>query len=989
MMTKTKTPKTMTMNMMSILLLFLLVLIGLDPTTAQSRSVPKTIHHPTGLIHPSPTGGSSGVGGNGGGTPTLPSFMTATGDSIVDLGNDFDSSSYVDDETTKTQVMCTMDDLERANDMQLHVIFQELTSLEFFQHFVVDLDHKCPLSSTDGRKGELVGNEKDAGHGSGDHSKAHKAEKEQEDHDEFHCDGGADELDEDAEPLCTVDTGGDETGLFGGAGDPSFSSFGNPVDSNVLRSLSQTGFSSNTQRDAFKWNDQTDIVVQEEEPPCDGTDGGDLMNLPDSFWMDMCSNIHEGDGTKIVNLALNPERNTGYNGTHIWKAIYEENCIDSVDGFHFHNGGGDGGDNDNPFESTIEASMCLEERVLYRLLSGMHTSTTLSIAQNYYPPSKRKNRTDWEANPQYFMEKFQDHPEYIRNLHFSYVVLLRAIKKASNYLQNYEIHSGNVVEDEASSILMKRLLDTSILRSCSNVFSAFDESVMFSQEDAQNNRLLQQSFKGVFHNISSILDCVQCQQCKLHGKLHMLGYGTALKILFVQDIETNLKLERNEVVALLNTAARLSESLMQVRELTMMYWQDEQKKIAELEVATEASPGSLTASSGMSWDSLDALDVTVSVIASLGREGLISMEREKELIELAFSRDPDLLILGRHYYNDPERFVILAEKIGNLGESQEVALPAKPPDAIVVGTGLAGLAAALNVLDRDGSVVLLEKEHLLGGNSNKASSGINGCCPQNDTYNDSLEAFRNDTIKSAGPVADLDLINVLVSKSEEAILWLRDRAHVDLSLVAQLGGHTSKRTHRPSNGMAGAEIIYNLQKAVRKYEDTGRLKIFVDTRVKKLLTDENDDDRVIGVHCENTKDGTPLDLYADNVILATGGFASDRSRGSYLDQYRPELMTFPATAGSFSTGDGVTLATALGAATRDMDKVQIHPTGWVDPADPDNPTKILAAELMRGVGGKFYEIMHDLIVEACFSVPSICLFLTHFFFLGLHRNIDR
>jgi succinate dehydrogenase/fumarate reductase flavoprotein subunit len=62
-------------------------------------------------------------------------------------------------------------------------------------------------------------------------------------------------------------------------------------------------------------------------------------------------------------------------------------------------------------------------------------------------------------------------------------------------------------------------------------------------------------------------------------------------------------------------------------------------------------------------------------------------------------------------------------------------------------------------------------------------------------------------------------------------------------------------------------------------------------------------------------------------------------------------MSFPATAGAFSTGDGITLATSLGAATRDMDKVQIHPTGWVDPTDPTNPTKILAAELMRGVGG--------------------------------------
>jgi len=162
------------------------------------------------------------------------------------------------------------------------------------------------------------------------------------------------------------------------------------------------------------------------------------------------------------------------------------------------------------------------------------------------------------------------------------------------------------------------------------------------------------------------------------------------------------------------------------------------------------------------------------------------------------------------------------------------------------------------------------------------------------------------------------------------------------------GGHSYKRTHRPSNGMAGAEIIYHLQKELKAYEKQGKIKIIVDTRVKQLLVE---DDTVVGVSCESTLDGSTENIRGDNIILATGGFASDRSKGSYLDQHRSELMSFPATAGGFSTGDGITLATDLGAATRDMDKIQIHPTGWVNPEDPANPTKILAAELMRGVGG--------------------------------------
>jgi len=819
---------------------------------------------------------------------------------------------------------CNIEDLERANDSQLHAIFEELQHTQFFRSFLVDLDHKCPLS-------DWTTTTKSEDHHQTTTTTTTTAEESSTTEEEFECTGGkALDMDEDAEPLCSVDMGGGGDNPFGGADMGAQSLFG----ASVLQSLSQTGFSSVGQQETFDWHQQTDMIVQDTEgdrTPCDSEEGADL---PDSFWMDMCSSIQHGGTAMVVNLALNPERNTGYNGTHIWKAIYEENCI-----------------------STSDA--CLEERVLYRLLSGLHTSTTLSIAKNYYPPSKRKGRIDWESNPEFFMEKFQHHPEHIRNMHFSYVVLLRAIKKATSYLYNYDFQSNNALEDKASQVLLNRLLDTAILRSCSSAFSAFDESLMFQQQD--NDFSLQRNFKGVFHNISSILDCVQCQQCKLHGKMGMLGYGAALKILFVKP--ESIVLEPNEVVALINTAARLSESMIHARELTSQYWAKKQKATTAEESSTLNTkinePSRIPSSGGVppvetgstfGVESLDIIDMTVGVIAKLGRLEMISMDRERELVDLALSKHPELMILGKHYANDEDRFLAFSSSIKKVGSttttspSEEEALP----DAIVVGSGLAGLAASLNILDRGGSVVILEKEHLLGGNSNKASSGINGCCPHNSTYNDSLEAFRNDTVRSAGSVADLTLIETLVSNSEKAILWLRERASVDLSLLAQLGGHSHKRTHRPSNGMAGAEIIYQMQKAVRSFEKTGKVKILVDTKVTSLL---QEGDRVVGVACESTIDGSNQELRADNIILATGGFASDRSTGSYLDQNRPELMAFPATAGAFSTGDGITLATTLGAATRDMEKVQIHPTGWVDPTDPTNPTKILAAELMRGIGG--------------------------------------
>ena len=86
----------------------------------------------------------------------------------------------------------------------------------------------------------------------------------------------------------------------------------------------------------------------------------------------------------------------------------------------------------------------------------------------------------------------------------------------------------------------------------------------------QEITLLQQKSKRVFYNISIILDCVQCTQCKLHGKLSMLGFGTVLKILFLPREEV-ITLERNEIVALINPVAKLSKSIKEVRGLTVLY----------------------------------------------------------------------------------------------------------------------------------------------------------------------------------------------------------------------------------------------------------------------------------------------------------------------------------------------------------------------------------------------------------------------------------
>ena len=571
---------------------------------------------------------------------------------------------------------------------------------------------------------------------------------EDENESEFECDGGEDlDMDEDAEPLCRLT----EDDYLPSSPISKFISM-------ALETIRYLGFESESQKEAYQWQEQTHKVVEDSSSSTVAADCE--LSENDLFWQDICSHISNNDGhNKVVNLVLNPERNTAYNGTHIWNAIYEENCVH--------------GEKDD---------LCYEERVLYRLLSGLHSSTTLSIAKHYYPPSKRKKRVNWESNPSYFMEKFEGQPERIRNLHFSYVLLLRALRKASPFLYDYDIRTGNPVEDETAVVLLRRLLDSTILRSCQSAFTAFDESVMFTQDkDDVTNQLephsLQKSFKGVFHNISSVLDCVQCQQCKLHGKMAMLGYGTALKILFTNPDTFPQTLERNEIVAFINTVAKFSESIKEVRELTNLYW-EEQEHAASPPGLAAIAPSSTPALG----EGLDAVDVAIGTAAVLHQAGTITTDQEAWLVQRAMARDPDLLILAKHYSTEADKFWRFARMLldGTVSTDDE------KPDAIVVGSGLAGLAASLQLLDRGGRVVVLEKEHLSGGNSNKASSGINACCPSGTEYGDFIEAFYNDTLRSAGDAARPDLIQVLVDNSAKAVSWLKDRVGVDLSLMAQL-----------------------------------------------------------------------------------------------------------------------------------------------------------------------------------------------------------
>ncbi|KAJ3060765.1 hypothetical protein HDU98_003268, partial [Podochytrium sp. JEL0797] len=213
---------------------------------------------------------------------------------------------------------------------------------------------------------------------------------------------------------------------------------------------------------------------------------------------------------------------------------------------------------------------------------------------------------------------------------------------------------------------------------------------------------------------------------------------------------------------------------------------------------------------------------------------------------------------------------------------------------------------------------------------------------------DTSAIFYEDSAKSARAEIQPALTKVLTYQSGSAVEWISEQFKVDLSLVSRLGGHSQPRTHRGKEMFPGMTMTYAL---MEKYEDLcksdpNRAKLLKKARATKLI--KNESGAVIGV--EYTHNNATHTAHGP-VIIATGGYASDFSSDSLLKKYRPEIYDLPTTNGDHCTGDGIKFSLVAGANTIHMDKVQVHPTGLVDPKDPQAKVKFLAAEALRGVGG--------------------------------------
>ncbi|MES1915053.1 MAG: hypothetical protein MHM6MM_007053, partial [Cercozoa sp. M6MM] len=142
-------------------------------------------------------------------------------------------------------------------------------------------------------------------------------------------------------------------------------------------------------------------------------------------------------------------------------------------------------------------------------------------------------------------------------------------------------------------------------------------------------------------------------------------------------------------------------------------------------------------------------------------------------------------------------------------------------DVVVVGAGLSGLSAALAASDasEELSILLVEKEERCGGNSAKATSGMNSCDTQHQRalgIDDTTDLFRADTLRSGGGKSDETLVDTLVEHSKEALEFVEKYADFDLSTVSRTGGHSVARTHRPPRGPVGFSLVKTLLTEVEK-----------------------------------------------------------------------------------------------------------------------------------------------------------------------------
>ncbi len=305
-------------------------------------------------------------------------------------------------------------------------------------------------------------------------------------------------------------------------------------------------------------------------------------------------------------------------------------------------------------------------------------------------------------------------------------------------------------------------------------------------------------------------------------------------------------------------------------------------------------------------------------------------------------------------------------------------------DVVIVGAGGAGMTAALTAAENGAKVIIVESQAAVGGNSVRATGGMNaGDTPYQDAntfgetagveatlasaaknyaenetvtqladevkiqweayqanaegYFDTVELMQLDTMVGGKGINDPELVKVLAENSAAGIEWLRNYS-INLDNVGAFGGASVKRIHRPVNAegktvSVGAYMIPLLETACNSSES---ITILLETTAHEIIMVDGAAKGIVATG----KTGNTVTVNAGAVILASGGF------GANLDMvasYQPSLKGFMTTNAAGIQGQGIQMAQAVGADVVDMDQIQIHPTVQYD-------TAALITEGLRGDG---------------------------------------
>ncbi|MBI9105340.1 MAG: flavocytochrome c [Spirochaetales bacterium] len=263
-------------------------------------------------------------------------------------------------------------------------------------------------------------------------------------------------------------------------------------------------------------------------------------------------------------------------------------------------------------------------------------------------------------------------------------------------------------------------------------------------------------------------------------------------------------------------------------------------------------------------------------------------------------------------------------------------------DVLVIGGGAAGLSAAIEAAEKGADVILLEKMNYLGGNTRRATGGMNAAGTDAQAaagIEDSIESFFNDTMESGHQMNNEVLVRIMVERSASSVAWLTG-FEADLSDVGRLAGHSVSRTHRPRGGApVGREIVPVLTSKVKALG----VDVRTENRATALTSRPGRKGKpavVTGAYAE-TNEGREYRIRAKAVVIATGGFGA--SPELYV-RMNPALKGFKTTNHPGANGDYLYLVEGLDAALVDMEFIQTHPT-----VEPDNG--VLITEAIRGNGG--------------------------------------